>query len=670
MFTNRLFRLFIALMIGTSLVACAAPAALPTATSFPTSLPLSTNTVIPDTQSATDPTSVPTLDAGPLEFKGHTDDVWDVDISPDGKYLITASDDKTARLWDLATGQTIQVFSNCNSAVGDARFSPDGTYVLLGCADHAPRLVDITTGQTVQTFSGHTGGVDWADFSPDGKQIITAGGDDKTARIWDLASGQTLYILKSNSDYLPRVAFSPDGKYAFTDRLWDAATGEAIQTFVEQSNAVSCVAFSPDSKYVATGSDDGIARIWDVSTGQMVREFTGHQGFVNGIKFSPDGKFLLTGSADQTARLWDVATGQTIHIFDDHRGGVQGVTFSPDGKLVAAASDDGTAMVWKLEASSAVIPAQSGITLHLAVADKGGRPSEPYVLAFIDQVKTLSNGTMTIEPTWSAANSDDANFERGVIQLVKEGKYDLGIAGSRAFDLENINSFQALQTPFLIDNNALAEAVATSDIAAQMLDQLSSAGLTGLTLWPEDLRHPFSYNADKPLLSPEDFAGLNIRTQASKLSYQLIKGMGGIPLLGDNEEGAESGLRQGASLPGSPVATGNVTFFAKYQVLFGNRDAWEKLSEEQRAILMQAAMAVQKKAIAEHPSEVDAAKAWCASEGTIVITSDEQVAEFKAAAQPVFEKLEQDSFNAGIITELADLKTKTVPSSGAEACVP
>jgi TRAP-type C4-dicarboxylate transport system substrate-binding protein len=201
-----------------------------------------------------------------------------------------------------------------------------------------------------------------------------------------------------------------------------------------------------------------------------------------------------------------------------------------------------------------------------------------------------------------------------------------------------------------------------------MLDQLSYAGLTGLTLWPEDLRHPFSYNADKPLLSPKDFAGLNIRTQASKLSYQLIKGMGGIPVLGDNEEGAESGLRQGAGLPGSPVATGNVTFFAKYQVLFGNRDAWEKLSEEQRAILMQAAMAVQKKAIAEHPSEVDAAKAWCASEGTIVITSDEQVAAFESDAQPVFDMIAQDPLNAELIAAIRELKVKTEPSPGVEAC--
>ncbi len=104
-------------------------------------------------------------------------------------------------------------------------------------------------------------------------------------------------------------------------------------------------------------------------------------------------------------------------------------------------------------------------------------------------------------------------------------------------------------------------------------------------------------------------------------------------MMGDNDyQAAESGLRQGASLTGTPTATGNVIFFAKFQVFFANGAAFEKLSEEQRTILREAAAATQKKAIAEHPSEVDATKAWCADEGTVVLASAEQVAAFEVAA--------------------------------------
>lgn len=136
------------------------------------------------------------------------------------------------------------------------------------------------------------------------------------------------------------------------------------------------------------------------------------------------------------------------------------------------------------------------VTLRLAVADAEGRPSEPFVLEFTRQVETLSNGSITIEPIWDAGSDTFAPFETGVIQLVIIDKFELGLAGSRAFDTVSITNFQALQAPFLITNDALAEAVATSDIASRMLDSVSSAGITGLALWPEDLRHPFSLMPD------------------------------------------------------------------------------------------------------------------------------------------------------------------------------
>jgi hypothetical protein len=96
-------------------------------------------------------------------------------------------------------------------------------------------------------------------------------------------------------------------------------------------------------------------------------------------------------------------------------------------------------------------------------------------------------------------------------------------------------------------------------------------------------------------------------------------------------QAAESGLRQGFSLTGTPTATGNVIFFPKFQVLFANSAAFEKLSEAQRTVIREAAAATQEKAITEHPTEVDAATAWCADGGTIVMASEEQVAAFDTA---------------------------------------
>lgn len=309
------------------------------------------------------------------------------------------------------------------------------------------------------------------------------------------------------------------------------------------------------------------------------------------------------------------------------------------------------------------------VTLRLAVADPEGRPSDPYVREFMEQVNTLSNGTITIEPIWNAAADSTPSSEPGVIKLLKEGRYDLGLAGSRAFDTQGITSFQALQAPFLITNDALSKAVAASEIATKMLNSLSSTEVVGLTLWPEDLRHPFSTTPNKPILAPEDFMGLNIRAVPSDVTYKLIETLGATPMLGDSGyQGSESGLSQVVFITRTPTATGNVVFFPKFQVLFANGGTFEALTESRRTILQNAAIATQQKAIAKHPGEAVAASAWCEKGGSIVMASEAQVAAFEAAAQPVFARIEQDPFNAEIIAAIRELKAKTQSSAGAGAC--
>jgi TRAP-type transport system periplasmic protein len=115
--------------------------------------------------------------------------------------------------------------------------------------------------------------------------------------------------------------------------------------------------------------------------------------------------------------------------------------------------------------TSFTLAQDDSVTLQLAVTDPQGRASEPMVLEFIEQVKTLSDGKITIEPGWFS----EAGQENVVIQDVRTRVVDLGLVGSRAWNGEGVTSFDALQAPFLIDNDALAEAVATSDTAKQML---------------------------------------------------------------------------------------------------------------------------------------------------------------------------------------------------------
>ena len=299
-------------------------------------------------------TSLTTLPAPPRVLKGHTDIIWDIAISPDGKYLATGSGDKTARLWDFATGETIRVFSGYTDIVGGVAFSPDGEYLLATSEDRTARLWDVASGQTVQVFTGQMGRIFYGIFSTDGRNILTTGPGEM--RVWDVATGKTLHVLLNDPNVAGlRAAYSPDGRYILTSssehtaRLWDAVTWEQIRDF-DHPDGVDAVVFSPDGKTFATACADKKARLWDLATGQMLREFSGHHDSFNDIRFSPDGQLLLTGNLDHTARLWDVATGKTLRIFGGITSALYAVVFSPDGKFVVT-NKQNTALIWSLQTS-------------------------------------------------------------------------------------------------------------------------------------------------------------------------------------------------------------------------------------------------------------------------------------------------------------------------------
>jgi TRAP-type C4-dicarboxylate transport system substrate-binding protein len=311
------------------------------------------------------------------------------------------------------------------------------------------------------------------------------------------------------------------------------------------------------------------------------------------------------------------------------------------------------------------------VTLSLANPDGKGDYGGRHMIDFIRQVEARSDGSLIIEPIWQARDDSDIGGDAGVIQLVMNGKADLGLVRTRAWDTAGITFFQALQTPFLITNDALARAVATSNITPQMLGKLTEFGIVGLTLWPEDLMHPVSLLPGKALLSPDDFTALSIQSSPSSVSAALLRAFSANPTDGSTDiQGAESGLRGGEIPLETATSTGNITFYPEYKVLIANQAALASLSDRQVKILHQAAEATQRRAAAELSTEVLAGYAWCEAGGTIVLASEEQIAAFERAAQPVLDMIEQDPVSAEFISAILELKATTNPSLVARDCLP
>ncbi len=244
----------------------------------------------------------------PIASFEHQDAVENVAFSPDGARILTTSADKTAKLWDAASGKLLASFDHL-SGVLHALFSPDGARILTASMDNTAKLWDAASGKLLASFQ-HQNWIWHGAFSADGTRVLTASAD-KTARLCDARSGRLLASF-DHQDEVNDAVFSPDGARILTAskdktaKLWDAASGKLIASF-EHPNGLNHAVFSPDGAQILTASGDKTAKLWDAASGKIIVSFE-HGDTVPWAGFSPDGTRILTASWDKTAKFWDVGT--------------------------------------------------------------------------------------------------------------------------------------------------------------------------------------------------------------------------------------------------------------------------------------------------------------------------------------------------------------------------
>ncbi len=143
-------------------------------------------------------------------YRGHTDTVWALAWSPDGRRIASGSSDKTVQVWDASDGGHVLTCRGHTEWVLDAAWSPDGRRIASGSVDTTVQIWDATNGHHIFTYTGHTDWVFGVVWSPDGTRI--ASGGDKTAQVWDAANGGDVFVYNSHTDYVISVAWSPEGK--------------------------------------------------------------------------------------------------------------------------------------------------------------------------------------------------------------------------------------------------------------------------------------------------------------------------------------------------------------------------------------------------------------------------------------------------------------------------
>ncbi|MBN1182951.1 MAG: WD40 repeat domain-containing protein [Bacteroidales bacterium] len=282
-------------------------------------------------------------------LKKHTEAVNDVAFSPDGKYLVSGSDDKLMLLWDIEKESVISEYPGEHQKFHCVDFMSNGQKIIVGLGNKI-RIYDREGGKPV-VLSGHSTFVWSFQMTADEKRGVS-GSLDPGFWYWDLEKKQGITQLKGHEESTMAVAISKDGKYIASGsrdmniKIWDAATQEVLHSFKAHTDNIYALEFTHDGKYLLSASRDGSVKLWNVETAEKIRTYNRHTKPIMDIAISPDGRHFLSASLDQTIRLWEISNGSCLYTYIDHEGPVNTVKFSPDGKFFASGSTDNNVIVW------------------------------------------------------------------------------------------------------------------------------------------------------------------------------------------------------------------------------------------------------------------------------------------------------------------------------------
>ncbi len=311
-------------------------------------------------------------------LSGHHQRIQALAIGPNGYLLISGSQDKTLRVWNLKTGQFLHRLMGHDAAICSIAISPNGRKLVSGSLDRTliswnldkRAIADRFFSHSGSPYSHRCGAVYSVAYSPDGA-MIASGSEDHSIKVWNQRNGELLsrycehleavlsvqFIDHSRINHPGVNANSHSGRnYLFassssdgTIKIWQFGQLKSLQTLTGHLDQVSVISLSPTQPLLVSGSADHTVKLWNLNTGELIKTLTKHSDSISSVSISPDGQWLATSSKNGTIYLWDISQPHQLGILSNCLDGYSPIIFSPDHQRFICCGEDDQILVWELK---------------------------------------------------------------------------------------------------------------------------------------------------------------------------------------------------------------------------------------------------------------------------------------------------------------------------------